>query len=69
MQAREAGWSGRIALIGDEVALPYHRPPLSKAYLAGTASLDSMALKAREATIGEEFVGHDRERRLASFTK
>jgi 3-phenylpropionate/trans-cinnamate dioxygenase ferredoxin reductase subunit len=49
VQAREGGWSGRIALIGDEEALPYHRPPLSKAYLAGSAAPDAMALKSRAA--------------------
>jgi 3-phenylpropionate/trans-cinnamate dioxygenase ferredoxin reductase subunit len=37
VQAREAGWAGRIVLLGDETALPYHRPPLSKAYLAGSS--------------------------------
>ncbi len=47
VQAREAGWPGRIQLVGDEAALPYHRPPLSKAYLAGTATPDSLHLKAR----------------------
>ena len=47
VQAREAGWAGAIKLIGEEHALPYHRPPLSKAYLAGTATLDTLALKAR----------------------
>ena len=49
VQAREGGWSGRIALVGDEPALPYHRPPLSKAYLAGAATLDAIALKSRAA--------------------
>jgi 3-phenylpropionate/trans-cinnamate dioxygenase ferredoxin reductase subunit len=47
VQARESGWSGRIVLMGDEAALPYHRPPLSKAYLAGEATLDTLALKSR----------------------
>jgi 3-phenylpropionate/trans-cinnamate dioxygenase ferredoxin reductase subunit len=47
VQAREAGWPGRIVLVGEETALPYHRPPLSKAYLAGEAALDTLALKAR----------------------
>ena len=32
---RQEKWAGKITLIGDEQALPYHRPPLSKAYLAG----------------------------------
>ena len=30
---REAGFDGRILLIGDETHLPYNRPPLSKAHL------------------------------------
>ena len=47
VQAREAGWPGGIALVGDELALPYHRPPLSKGYLAGQAGLETLALKAR----------------------
>ncbi len=32
---REAGFAGRIVLIGDEAHLPYERPPLSKALLKG----------------------------------
>ena len=36
---RREGWSGEIVLVGDESALPYQRPPLSKAYLAGKCSL------------------------------
>ena len=32
---RQEGWTGEIVLVGDESALPYQRPPLSKAYLAG----------------------------------
>ncbi len=43
---RHEGYTGRIQVIGAEPQLPYHRPPLSKAYLAGTASLDSLMLKA-----------------------
>lgn len=44
--ARAAGWSGPITLIGEENALPYHRPPLSKAYLMGDANADSLWLRA-----------------------
>jgi 3-phenylpropionate/trans-cinnamate dioxygenase ferredoxin reductase subunit len=36
---RQEGWQGRIVLIGDEPLLPYHRPPLSKAYLKGEAEV------------------------------
>ena len=32
---REEGGEGRIALVGDEETLPYHRPALSKRYLRG----------------------------------
>jgi 3-phenylpropionate/trans-cinnamate dioxygenase ferredoxin reductase component len=38
---REEGFDGRIQLIGAEIERPYERPPLSKAYLAGTAERDS----------------------------
>ena len=37
---REEGFEGRVLLIGSEPHLPYERPPLSKGYLAGKASLD-----------------------------
>ena len=32
---RQEGWQGKIIVIGDESHPPYHRPPLSKAFLAG----------------------------------
>ena len=43
---RNQSYDGRIVIIGDEVHLPYDRPPLSKDFLAGTASLDDIALGA-----------------------
>ncbi|HEV7257653.1 MAG TPA: FAD-dependent oxidoreductase [Bosea sp. (in: a-proteobacteria)] len=43
--AREAGFSGRIALVGDETELPYQRPPLSKGFLLGKAGAN-LPLKA-----------------------
>jgi 3-phenylpropionate/trans-cinnamate dioxygenase ferredoxin reductase subunit len=45
VQLRKEGWTGRIVLIGAETALPYHRPPLSKAVLAGEKTLDAIALR------------------------
>jgi 3-phenylpropionate/trans-cinnamate dioxygenase ferredoxin reductase subunit len=39
--ARDAGFDGRIVLIGDEPAAPYERPPLSKAVLRGEKSTDA----------------------------
>ncbi|MES2261741.1 MAG: FAD-dependent oxidoreductase [Pseudomonadota bacterium] len=44
--ARTSGWQGEITLVGEEAELPYHRPPLSKAYLTGAASPESLLLKA-----------------------
>ena len=32
---RQEGWEGEILVIGNENHLPYHRPPLSKAFLSG----------------------------------
>lgn len=43
--ARQQGWIGGIVLLGEEYDLPYHRPPLSKAFLCGTAEAVSLALR------------------------
>jgi 3-phenylpropionate/trans-cinnamate dioxygenase ferredoxin reductase subunit len=40
--ARQNGWQGHIVLLGNEAALPYQRPPLSKAYLCGKADVKSL---------------------------
>jgi 3-phenylpropionate/trans-cinnamate dioxygenase ferredoxin reductase subunit len=37
---RAEGFEGRIVLIGDELELPYERPPLSKDYLRGESAHD-----------------------------
>ena len=42
---RQGGFEGQITLLGDEPALPYQRPPLSKAFLAGTLPLDRLYLR------------------------
>jgi 3-phenylpropionate/trans-cinnamate dioxygenase ferredoxin reductase component len=42
---RQYGWKGAIALVGEEAHLPYQRPPLSKAWLKGEASAESLALR------------------------
>ena len=46
---RQAGYAGRIVLVGDEAAVPYRRPPLSKAFLSGDISEDALYIKSREA--------------------
>lgn len=45
---RQGGWSGEIVLVGDEPVLPYQRPPLSKAYLAGKVGLKELALRSED---------------------
>jgi 3-phenylpropionate/trans-cinnamate dioxygenase ferredoxin reductase subunit len=42
---RQEHWEGRIVVIGEEGYLPYHRPPLSKAYLAGAKTLEEIYLR------------------------
>ena len=32
---RQGGFTGSLTLVGDEAALPYQRPPLSKGYMKG----------------------------------
>lgn len=43
---REAGYEGRLVLVGDEPGLPYQRPPLSKAYMKGEAGIEQIELRA-----------------------
>lgn len=42
---REGGYREPITLVGDETALPYQRPPLSKAYLAGKTDREGLFLR------------------------
>ncbi|WP_298879653.1 FAD-dependent oxidoreductase [uncultured Bradyrhizobium sp.] len=42
---RQAGFANRICLINDEAHLPYQRPPLSKAYIKGSAGPDSLMFR------------------------
>ena len=43
---RAGGYSGAITLLGDEPYGPYHRPPLSKAWLAGELSAEQLVMRA-----------------------
>jgi 3-phenylpropionate/trans-cinnamate dioxygenase ferredoxin reductase subunit len=42
---RQLEWPGTITLIGEEPFPPYQRPPLSKAWLKGEATAESLALR------------------------
>ena len=42
---RRKGFTGKLAVVGDEPWLPYQRPPLSKKYLAGTLERDRLMIR------------------------
>jgi len=46
---RQNGFAGDLILIGDEPHLPYLRPPLSKAFLAGEVTAESLQTKGAAA--------------------
>lgn len=54
---RENGHTGPVTLIGDEVHLPYERPPLSKAAISGKAEPDP-ALILDEARLAAHGIAH-----------
>jgi 3-phenylpropionate/trans-cinnamate dioxygenase ferredoxin reductase subunit len=43
---REDGYEGELTIVGEEPHGPYQRPPLSKAYLAGDADVESLELRS-----------------------
>jgi 3-phenylpropionate/trans-cinnamate dioxygenase ferredoxin reductase subunit len=49
---RQGGWEHKISIVGEEAILPYHRPPLSKDYLAGEKHSDELLI--RPATFYEK---------------
>lgn len=46
---RQAGYKGRITLLGEETVAPYHRPPLSKDYLSGERAEADILLRPEES--------------------
>ncbi|WP_321842815.1 NAD(P)/FAD-dependent oxidoreductase [Paraburkholderia bannensis] len=53
---RQEGYAGRLVMIADETHLPYERPPLSKAVLAGEADIETVRI-----TKPDEFAALDIE--------
>lgn len=45
---RAAGASGRVVMISEDTAAPYNRPPLSKDYLRGESTEDTLPLEGQE---------------------
>lgn len=73
---RQAGYDGRVLLVGDEPQLPYQRPPLSKAFLTGKVERAGIVLR-NEATYadqriellsGQRVLAVDRARRQARLS-
>jgi 3-phenylpropionate/trans-cinnamate dioxygenase ferredoxin reductase subunit len=72
---RAESYEGPIALIGDEPNLPYQRPPLSKAFMAGKQDIESTALRPRafymshriDLMTGEKVIAIDRVARSVSL--
>jgi 3-phenylpropionate/trans-cinnamate dioxygenase ferredoxin reductase subunit len=67
---RQLGFSGSIALIGEDTELPYERPPLSKEYLSGKKSFERLLIRpptfwserAVELRLGRKVVAVDADR-------
>jgi 3-phenylpropionate/trans-cinnamate dioxygenase ferredoxin reductase subunit len=54
VRARMSGHRGAITIIGDEPLVPYQRPPLSKAFLAGELAIEKLyARPARTYALAE----------------
>lgn len=49
LSVRRLGWDGRIVVVSDEACLPYHRPPLSKAYFTGEKELNEILIRPQTA--------------------
>jgi NADPH-dependent 2,4-dienoyl-CoA reductase/sulfur reductase-like enzyme len=70
-ELRRLGFAGPLTVLGAEAHLPYDRPPLSKAFLAGTADRDAVALRRQpyeelgaDFRLGVRATGLDLERRV-----
>jgi 3-phenylpropionate/trans-cinnamate dioxygenase ferredoxin reductase subunit len=51
---RQAGYGGLVTIIGDETYVPYERPPLSKAFLAGEIPIERMYMRPPEFYPGKD---------------
>src|ERR1700761_4547538 len=76
---RRKGFTGKMAVVGDEPCLPYQRPPLSKKFLAGAMDKDRLVLRPQhfytehsvETYLGrrvQEISRHERRIRLDDGT-
>ena len=45
---RQQGFTGSILMIGEELHLPYERPPLSKEYFSGEKTFERILLRPEQ---------------------
>lgn len=72
---RQEGYDGDVVVVGDETALPYQRPPLSKAYLSGKVGAEALLIRPRQAyeqariefRLGQAVESIDRESKTVRF--
>lgn len=53
---RDNGFDGRIELVGEEPHGPYQRPPLSKAFLHGSADIETLELRSPSFYVDNKIV-------------
>lgn len=72
---RQGGWTGNISIVGEEAIPPYHRPPLSKAYLAGEKHSDELLIRPAtfyekagiDLVLGTRVSGLDRDNKVITL--
>jgi len=70
---RKSGYDGDLVVVGEEIHLPYNRPPLSKEVLAGEVHHEKVAFPLRAALgevdwrLGCRATGFDREKRAVTL--
>lgn len=71
VELRKQGFTGRVVLIGEEPHVPYRRPPLSKAYLAGSVAEEGLYITpaASLAKHNIEFISGTRVTRIDRAAK
>jgi 3-phenylpropionate/trans-cinnamate dioxygenase ferredoxin reductase subunit len=73
---RTEGYAGTITVVGDEPYIPYQRPPLSKAFLAGDLARERLFIKPEEfyaearchLMLNTRAVAIDRARKVVKLT-
>jgi 3-phenylpropionate/trans-cinnamate dioxygenase ferredoxin reductase subunit len=55
---RQGGFTGSVALISAEANLPYQRPPLSKAFLAGDMAIDQLLIRGADSYAKADITWH-----------